>query len=247
VSVQSHRWGEAPSFDAADAHCRVVHRLEKADERHRLLADEFNHRVRNLITIAHSIVSQALPGQNDVAEKINRRITALVRTNELVVESGNRRATLRDLIIKEFAPYEAGRFALRGISIVVPANLTLLFGLIFHELATNATKYGALSRPEGLIAVAWNIGSGTLNIDWVESGGPPALPPTRLGFGTKLLNSSFRSLEAQVETDYQPAGFSCKISLPLSVQWREYYQSTNPVEGSATGRDSVRVTQSMGR
>jgi two-component sensor histidine kinase len=226
VSSQAHRWGETRGLDAADAHRRAVHRLEKADERHDLLVDEFNHRVRNLVAIAHSIVNQALPGQSDVAEKINRRITALVRTNELVAKSINRRATLRDLISKEFAPYDAKRFAMDGISIVVPANLTLLFGLIFHELATNATKYGALSNPDGRIAVAWQIGSGKLNIDWVESAGPPVLPPTRRGFGTKLLESSFRSLNAQVETDYQPTGFRCKISFPLSMQWGQSHWSS---------------------
>jgi two-component sensor histidine kinase len=230
VSGQPQREIEAQRLDSADAYRRVVHRLEQADERHELLVDELNHRVRNLVTIAHSIVSQALPGQSDVADKINRRITALVRTNELVVESGNRKATLRDLIVKEFAPYEAARFTLQGISIVVPADLLLLFGLIFHELATNATKYGALASPEGRIAVAWDIAGGNLNIDWMEAGGPPVLPPTRRGFGTTLLESSFRSLEAQVEIDYQPLGFRCKISLPLSAQWSQSGGSASAVQ-----------------
>src|SRR4029453_8619367 len=110
----------------------------------------------------------------------------------LLVKSAEGRADLRDLISKEFAPYDATRFALRGVSTVVPADLAIVFGLIFHELTTNAAKYGALSRPKGRIAIAWETADARLNIDWAEIGGPPVAPPTRRGFGTKLLESSFR-------------------------------------------------------
>ena len=209
----------------AEVYGRLVRRLRAAEERHQFLMDELTHRVRNLVAISHSIVRQALPGQSDVAEKINRRLAALVTTNELLAKSAEGRADLRDLITKELAPYDAARFALRGVSTVVPANLAIVFGLIFHELTTNAAKYGALSRPEGRIASAWAMAGGKLNIDWTEIGGPPVVPPTRRGFGTKLLESGFRSLEAQVETDYPPAGLRCKISLPLSREWEKSQRS----------------------
>jgi two-component sensor histidine kinase len=159
----------------------------------------------------------------------------LVTTNDLLAKSAEGGADLRDLITTEFAPYDATRFALRGVSTVVPANLAIVFGLIFHELTTNAAKYGALSRPKGRIAIAWEIAGGRLTIDWAESGGPPVVPPTRQGFGTKLLESSFRSLEAQVETDYQPTGFTCKISLPLSRQWASS-QRSRPKRGTAVSQ-----------
>jgi two-component sensor histidine kinase len=217
---------------AAEAYGRLIRCLRAAEERHQFLMDELTHRVRNLVAISHSIVRQALPGQSDVAEKINWRLTALVTTNDLLAKSAEGRADLRDLITKEFAPYDATRFALRGVSTVVPANLAIVFGLIFHELTTNAAKYGALSRPKGRIAIAWEIAGGRLSIDWAESGGPPVVPPTRQGFGTKLLESSFRSLDAQVETDYQPTGFTCKISLPLSRQWASS-QRSRPKRGTA--------------
>jgi two-component sensor histidine kinase len=210
---------------AAEAYGRLVRCLRAAEERHQFLMEELTHRVRNLVAISHSIVRQALPGQSDVAEKINWRLAALVTTNDLLAKSAEGGADLRDLITKEFAPYDATRLALRGVSTVVPANLAIVFGLIFHELTTNAAKYGALSRPEGRIAIAWEIGGGKLNIDWVEIGGPPVVPPTRRGFGTKLLESSFRSLKAQVEADYQPTGFTCNISLPLSDQWAQSQRS----------------------
>jgi two-component sensor histidine kinase len=216
----------------AEAYGRLVRRLRAAEERHQFLMDELTHRVRNLVAISHSIVRQALPGQSDVAEKINRRLAALVTTNDLLAKSAEGRADLRDLITKELAPYDAERFALRGVSTVVPANLAIVFGLIFHELTTNAAKYGALSRPAGRIAVAWAMAGGRLTIDWTEIGGPPVVPPTRRGFGTKLLESGFRSLEAQVETDYQPAGLRCKISLPLSREWAKS-QRARPDLGTA--------------
>jgi two-component sensor histidine kinase len=220
---------------AAEAYGRLVRCLRAADKRHQFLMDELTHRVRNLVAISHAIVRQALPGQSDVAEKINCRLTALVTTNDLLAKSEKGRADLRDLMTKEFAPYDATRFALRGVSTVVPANLAIVFGLIFHELTTNAAKYGALSRPEGRIAVTWAIGGGKLNIDWVEIGGPSVVPPTRRGFGTKLLESTFRSLKAEVEADYQPTGFRCKISLPLSRQWAPS-QRSRPKPGTAFAR-----------
>jgi two-component sensor histidine kinase len=209
---------------AAEAYGRLVRCLRVADERHQFLMDELTHRVRNLVAISHSIVRQALPGQIDVAEKINCRLTALVTTNVLLAKSEGR-ADLRDLITKEFAPYDATRFALRGASTVVPANLAIVFGLIFHELTTNAAKYGALSRPKGRIAIAWATAGSRFNIDWTEIGGPPVVPPTRRGFGTKLLESSFRSLKAQVDAAYDPTGFRCKISVPLSRQWAQSQRS----------------------
>jgi two-component sensor histidine kinase len=230
---------------AAEAYGRLVRRLRAAEERHQFLMEELTHRVRNLVAISHSIVRQALPDQSDVAEKINWRLAALVTTNDLLAKSAEGGADLRDLITKEFAPYDATRFALRGVSTVVPANLAIVFGLIFHELTTNAAKYGALSRPKGRIAVAWAIGGGKLSIDWVEIGGPPVVPPTRRGFGTKLLESSFRSLEAQVETDYQPTGFTCNISLPLSRQWASS-QRSRPERGTAFSRAAVTRRSSAG-
>jgi two-component sensor histidine kinase len=219
----------------AEVYGRLVRRLRAAEERHQFLMDELTHRVRNLVAISHSIVRQALPGQSDVAEKINRRLAALVTTNDLLAKSAEGRADLRDLITKELAPYDAARFALRGVSTVVPANLAIVFGLIFHELTTNAAKYGALSRPEGRIVVAWEIAGGRLNINWAESGGPPVVRPTRRGFGTKLLESTFRSLKAEVEADYQPTGFRCKISLPLPRQWAPS-QRSRPKPGTAVAR-----------
>jgi two-component sensor histidine kinase len=219
----------------AEAYGRLVRRLRAAEERHQFLMAELTHRVRNLVAISHSIVRQALPGQSDVAEKINWRLAALVTTNDLLAKSEGR-ADLRDLITKEFAPYDATRFALRGVSTVVPANLAIVFGLIFHELTTNAAKYGALSRPAGRIAIAWEIAGGRLNMDWVESGGPPVVPPTRRGFGTKLLESGFRSLDAQVETDYRPPGFRCKISLPLSREWAKSQRSRPGKPGTVLSR-----------
>jgi HWE histidine kinase len=99
---------------AAEAYGRLVRCLRAAEERHQFLMEELTHRVRNLVAISHSIVRQALPGQSDVAEKINWRLAALVTTNDLLAKSAEGGADLRDLITKEFAPYDATRLALRG-------------------------------------------------------------------------------------------------------------------------------------
>jgi two-component sensor histidine kinase len=85
--------------------------------------------------------------------------------------------------------------------------------LVLHELATNAAKYGALSVPQGRLAVSWQTSGRVLTIDWIESGGPPVRPPSRQGFGGKLLQSALAAYHGGVHCEFEPTGLKCRISL----------------------------------
>jgi two-component sensor histidine kinase len=87
--------------------------------------------------------------------------------------------------------------------------------LIVHELATNAVKYGALSRPEGRVVIDWTRKGSELAIGWTEQGGPPAAPPARRGFGSVLIAQSTSALAGRIEPRFTPDGFSCSLLLPL--------------------------------
>jgi two-component sensor histidine kinase len=103
-----------------------------------------------------------------------------------------------------------------GADIMVSPKHALALSLALHELATNATKYGALSHPEGRVALQWDVDDTMLHLNWEESAGPPVAPPVRKGFGTRLLEDILiRDLGGHTKLDYEPSGLRCHITAEL--------------------------------
>jgi len=200
---------------AAVSYRGLVQRLREEQHQRQLLNGELAHRLRNTLANVQTILNQSLAGERELREKINARLTALAATNDLLVFSGWRTASLNDILAGEFRPYDPARVAWRGEEIQCPAEAATMLALMIHELATNAAKYGALSRPDGRIDIAWHREDRMLVLDWVESGDLEVVPPKRQGFGTRLLNSAARGFNGTVETKFLPHGFCCKISLLL--------------------------------
>ena len=101
-------------------------------------------------------------------------------------------------------------------AIDVSPKHALALSLALHELATNATKYGALSCPEGRVSVQWGVQEGMLHLDWEESGGPPVAPPTQKGFGSRLLEELVvRDLGGDTKLNYDVSGVRCSITARL--------------------------------
>jgi two-component sensor histidine kinase len=98
----------------------------------------------------------------------------------------------------------------------LPQKPAVTLALIFHELATNAAKYGALSVPGGRLAISWQMQGGELTIAWVERGGPPVKPPSRVGFGSKLFRRALDPYHGRVERRFEPTGLTCHLSLMLA-------------------------------
>ncbi|MBU1347759.1 MAG: PAS domain-containing protein [Alphaproteobacteria bacterium] len=190
--------------------------------RQKLMIDELNHRVKNTLATIQSIAMQTARSHADpatFAESFQSRLMALSHTHDLLTRSHWEGADLRDILEHETLAHGPTRIVLNGPSLALGPASALSFGMIFHELATNAAKYGALSGPEGRVFVDWAIADQTdrvLTITWRELGGPAVTPPTRRGFGSRLIERNVRhDLAGEVKLSYLSDGFVAEMSVPL--------------------------------
>ena len=200
----------------------------KIAQRHAaLLIDELNHRVKNTLATVQSIVSQAVRNSADpaiVRESIETRIAVLSRSHDMLGREKWDGAGLRDLVVESLAPFStpagrAERFTIEGENIKLSPKAVLALGIAFNELATNAVKYGAFSNDAGTIAIDWKLDDRAdgrwLCLHWREQNGPPVLPPTRKGFGTRVIEQGLaHELEGKVGLDYAPDGVVCTVYVP---------------------------------
>jgi two-component sensor histidine kinase len=169
-----------------------------------------------VLTVVQAIVSQTFRGNPEDAEKkIAGRIRALAQTDELLSQSDHREVGLKSILMAELRPYGEKRVAAQGQSIQIVADHATPLALIFHELATNAAKYGALSTPVGRLFVSWKITSGRVQVTWSENSDIPVAAPEDDGFGTKLIKRLVESIEGAVETEFASHGLVCTFSFPL--------------------------------
>lgn len=207
----------------------------KAEERQKILNEELNHRVKNILSLIKSIVSQPAGAAGSVADfaaALNGRIMALSFAHDQVtrVDGGG---GLEELISAELRPYRgaAGEIALDGPPLVLEARAFSVLALVLHELTTNAAKYGALSRPTGRLAVTWRLSEdGDCRLDWIERGGPPVTPPSRSGFGSVLLSRSIPfDLNGRSEISYGPGGVEASLLVPAQFVRPRPSATTRPV------------------
>ena len=198
----------------------------EAEEHQRLILRELNHRVKNNLAVVQAIVSQTMrmsPRPAEAFGRIQARLMALSRTHDFLNKSDWGGVSLAGLLQGELAPHtslDPERIVLGGQTVVLDSTLALSLGLVFHELATNAVKFGALSAETGRLQVRWALtGDGdtpTLQIDWIESRGPPVRPPRRRGFGSRLIEGSVTGrLGGSVEMDFARDGLRCRLTFPL--------------------------------
>jgi two-component sensor histidine kinase len=200
---------------AAKSYRDLLWQLRDEQEQRQLLNHEFAHRIKNTLTIVQAVIAQSLRGQPDALGKLNDRIAALAATNDLLIKSAWRGASVKEILAGEFAPYDAARFSLHGEDFPCAGEIATMLALIFHELTTNAAKYGALSVPPGRIALSWAKHGERIEIDWIESGGPQPAATRREGFGTALLRKGLRRFGGSVEMSFAPSGLHCRLVLSL--------------------------------
>jgi two-component sensor histidine kinase len=200
---------------AAKSYRDLLWRLREEQDRRALLNHELAHRIRNTLTIVQSVVGQTLRDQPASLIKLNDRIAALAATNDLLVKSEWRGASVTKILAGEFAPYDPARFRLDGTEFECPAEVATVLALMFHELTTNAAKYGALSTPLGRITLAWTKHDERVEFDWVESGGPQPIARRREGFGSTLLRRGLQPFDGAVDMQFAPSGLHCQLALSL--------------------------------
>ncbi len=197
----------------------------RAEERQRLMLNELNHRVKNTLATVQSIAFQTLrsarsPGE--FREAFEARLLALSETHNLLTLENWEGARLRAVLEAELEAFGGdgdGRAVIEaGPDIHLSPKAAVAVGMAFHELATNAAKYGALSTPRGQVTIRWRVVDGQLELDWEESGGPDVEPPTRRGFGSRLLEKGLAAeLGGKVELVYLKQGVTCSMRLPLAA------------------------------
>lgn len=204
--------------------------LRRREEHERFLLHELDHRVRNTLSHLRGLLTMAARhagSAEELAESHSNRIMALARIHELLGGSNaDTGARLADLVEVAVEPYLLGadQVACDGPDLSVGRRTATSLTMVLHELATNASKYGALSTPDGRVAVRWSGAGGgsvsgatdggpALTLEWVECGGPPVSPPSRKGFGSQMLEQ-FAAMElgAEVELRHDPQGVSYRLT-----------------------------------
>ncbi len=194
---------------------------KRAEERQVLLAREVDHRAKNTLAVVLSVLRLTkAPTTAEFITAVEGRVHALAATHNLLSSTRWEGADLRKIVEEEMAPYHAThrrRVITDGPAVVLLPATAQAVALALHELATNAAKYGALSTEDGTLQVSWKTGDDALELDWIETGGPPTAEPARLGFGLTIVRSS---IEAQfrggVSYDWRPDGLRCRLSIPAA-------------------------------
>ncbi|QIP05259.1 MULTISPECIES: HWE histidine kinase domain-containing protein [Bradyrhizobium] len=222
------RWCVGTAAATVDDSSRVVRvsgvtvditERKRAEERQNLLAREVDHRAKNALALAQSIVR--LTRADEVKAYVNAvegRINALARVHTILSLSSWQGAELSRLIDEELAPYSlGGQIVLAGPEVQLMPTTAQTLALALHELFTNSAKYGALSTRSGRLAIGWQVEDQLLTLNWEETGGPLVMPPKSRGFGTRSLLASVESqLGGQAQFDWRAEGLLCRLEVPLT-------------------------------
>jgi PAS domain S-box-containing protein len=232
-----YRWAidaAAPAFGADGAFAGYIGSViditerKQAEESQLLLLEELNHRVKNTLAMVQSIAAQTLrfsEAPEGFPEAFQARLRALAQAHDLLTRSHWQEASLREVVDMTLDPH-AGEQRVRvdGPGVALTPAVAVSLHLAFHELATNAAKYGALSVGGGSVDLNWRVVDGpgpALRIEWHETGGPPVLPPSRRGFGSRLIERGLaHELDGEVGIDFDHTGVRCRITIPLSQRIR---------------------------
>lgn len=197
-----------------------------AAEGQRLLINELNHRVKNTLAIVQGLAAQSfrkLDGAQDAMAAFDARLHALAAAHSLLTERNWEPAQLAETVrsaVEATAGLDVSRFSFAGPDLTLSPQTGVSLAMIVHELSTNAIKYGALSTSEGTVSIAWSLepdgDRAAVNLEWRERGGPPVTPPSRRGFGTRLIE---RGLSAEgrnsVALEFLPEGVRCILVMRI--------------------------------
>lgn len=194
---------------------------KEAEAQREMLMAELNHRIKNTLAVVQGLAHQTFRGSAETQEALQAfdgRLSSLAKAHSLLTETNWERASLKELAASALPALEAGRIVASGPDILLESRQTLAFALAFHELCTNAVKYGALSNDQGRIMLEWSISDGVgprLRVVWREEAGRPVSPPSQSGFGTRLIEQMLaRDIGATVAMDFRPQGLVCTIDAP---------------------------------
>ncbi|WP_321339301.1 HWE histidine kinase domain-containing protein [Breoghania sp.] len=219
----------APVHDEQGNICGVVQHAEDvtaevaAEQMRDAVSYEFAHRIKNMLATI-TVIARRTGAQAETIDGFNavfgQRIDALARTHQLLVDGGWDGMQLCDLLEGELTPFRhegRGNITLRGPRVKLTSTQAQALGMAFHELSTNAAKYGAFTDPAGRLVVQWGLAGGSLRIDWVEEGLSDVAAPERIGFGSRIIEEVMpQQLEGEVDRKFTPSGMHCAITVPMT-------------------------------
>lgn len=203
---------------------------KRNEEQRLILTAELKHRVKNSMATVQSMVTQSLrnaPSMTAARRTVTARLQSMATAHDLLTRENWNSATIPEIVAAATKPFEDGhghRFQTHGLDLKMPPRATMALMLSLHELATNAVKYGALSRPDGHVVIDWmvfkNAAEDHLELRWHEFGGPAIDgPPSTRGFGSKLIETVLAAeMEGEATIEYRPAGVVFKLVAPVPNQ-----------------------------
>lgn len=211
--------------------CTDIDAAKRLEEERTLVANELSHRIKNIFAVISGLIhltARSFPAAKPFADSLRERIGALGRAHDFVRPHSplsrrpNQAATLFAMLDDLLAPYQDGtRITFEGEDAAIDDRSATPLGLVFHELATNAAKYGALSVPEGRVLLASRRDGDSQVLTWTETGGPAVTAPERTGFGSNLTKISVEGqLGGQLAYDWRPEGLVLTLTLPRSAMSR---------------------------
>jgi two-component sensor histidine kinase len=221
--------------------------LRRQEAHLRLLIEELNHRVKNTLAAVLAIAVQTLRNAADTEEArkvLQARLLALAAAHDILTRTCWEGAPLEELVraaLAPLSPADPERLRVEGPSVALPPRAALTLALAFHELATNAIKHGAFSCESGRVAVAWTLDSERrLRLRWTETGGPPVAPPTRRGFGSRLIERSLaHDLGGQARIEFPPTGVVCTIEAAMPSATEAAAAGAMPAAPPPANQDDV--------
>lgn len=199
----------------AERYRRLVVRLEEEEHHRDLVVAELRHRVNNKLATVYAIVRRELKQSPEVWNKIERRLRSLAATDQFISRSNDDAIPLRGILEMETAPYTGSRIDIHVPDVELPANIATMLALIFHELATNAAKYGALSQESGTIRITGSKTGNTVKLNWTEHSGPKVQTPERRGMGTRLIECALEPYRGTGSVQFEPDGLQCSLQFDL--------------------------------
>ncbi len=205
---------------------RDISELKDAEARQQMVSGELQHRIKNLLAMVSAIATQTLRG-DDIADRrqtFNARLQVLAQAQDRLMSATTESAGIHDTLRAALAPHGGsdGRFDISGPDFMMTPKQSLSMALTLHELATNATKYGALSNDTGRVGISWSIGRmaerlNELKFVWRETSGPPVTEPTSKGFGSRLISRVLAAdFNGDVRINYPPDGVICTLTAKLN-------------------------------
>jgi two-component sensor histidine kinase len=197
---------------------------EASDKLQKLILEELHHRIKNTLATVGAIVSQSLrnlPGTESARDAIDGRLRALSRAHDLLLQAAWTSANLATVVrgaVEAFDNAVEPRFSISGPDIRITSGAVIAVAMTLNELCTNATKFGALSVPEGRVDIFWTFDQQTqrVRLSWTERNGPSVHPSDKRSFGTRLIETLGKQLGGDVQLAYAPAGFVYVLDVPMA-------------------------------